>query len=55
MQWVVGGERLQGGTRLPPIRAYIDDMTTLTATVPCTSQLIAKSEIEKDGSVSISV
>lgn len=26
-KWVVGGERLQSGQRLPPIRAYMDDRT----------------------------
>ena len=33
-KWVVGGERRQNGMRLPPIRAYMDDMTLLTSTVP---------------------
>ncbi|XP_076879265.1 uncharacterized protein LOC143527830 [Brachyhypopomus gauderio] len=41
-KWVVGGERLHDGTRLPPIRAYMDDMTTLTTTVPCTRRLLEK-------------
>lgn len=41
-KWVVGVERLQGGQWLPPIRAYMDDLTTLTSTVPCTRQLLAK-------------
>ena len=41
-KWVVGGERLQGGLRLPPIRAYMDDMTTMTPTAPCTSRLLDK-------------
>lgn len=31
-KWVVGGERTRAGLRLPPIRAYMDDMTTLTST-----------------------
>ena len=39
-KWVVGGERLQNGMRLPPIRAYMDDMTLLTTTVPCTKRLL---------------
>ena len=25
-KWVVGGEKFQGGPRLPPIRAFMDDM-----------------------------
>lgn len=40
--WVVGGVQLQPGLRLPPIRAYMDDMTTLTPTLPCTRQLLRK-------------
>ena len=31
-KWVGRGEGLQDGTRLPPIQAYMDDMTTLTKT-----------------------
>ncbi|KAJ8390061.1 hypothetical protein AAFF_G00110750 [Aldrovandia affinis] len=41
-KWVVGGERLQSGQRLPPIRAYMDDMTTLTSTIACTKHLLGK-------------
>ena len=41
-RWVVGGERLSGGYRLPPIRAYMDDLTTLTTTIPCTKRLLGK-------------
>uniref|UniRef100_A0A3B1K6T8 Reverse transcriptase domain-containing protein n=1 Tax=Astyanax mexicanus TaxID=7994 RepID=A0A3B1K6T8_ASTMX len=41
-KWVVGGERLHDGTRLPPVRAFMDDMTTLTTTVPCTRRLLGK-------------
>ena len=41
-KWVVGGERLQDGTRLPPIQGYMDDMTTLTTTAPCTRRLLTK-------------
>ena len=41
-KWVAGGKRLQDGTRLPPIQAYMDGMTTLTTTAPCTRQLLAK-------------
>lgn len=40
--WVVGGEQLKPGLRLPPIRAYMDDMTTLTSTIACTRQLLRK-------------
>jgi len=40
-RWV-GGERLASGMRLPPIRAYMDDMTTMTTTVACTNQLLGK-------------
>ena len=41
-RWVVGGERLKSGLRLPPIRAYMDDMTTITTTVACTKRLLEK-------------
>ncbi|KAG7495746.1 hypothetical protein JOB18_004645 [Solea senegalensis] len=41
-KWVVGGERLHCKQRLPPIRAYMDDLTTLTTTVPCTKRLLEK-------------
>lgn len=38
---VVGVKQLQCGQRLPPIRAYIDDITTVTlTTVPCTKRLL---------------
>ncbi|XP_062888558.1 uncharacterized protein LOC134337458 [Mobula hypostoma] len=30
------------GQRLPPIRAYMDDITILTTTVPCTKRLLEK-------------
>ncbi|KAL7877269.1 hypothetical protein SRHO_G00039140 [Serrasalmus rhombeus] len=40
--WVVGKERVDGGLRLPPIRAYMDDMTTITSTKPCTKRLLEK-------------
>jgi len=40
-RWVVG-ERLASGMRLPTIRAYMDDMTTMTKTVACTNQLLGK-------------
>ncbi|KAJ8414647.1 hypothetical protein AAFF_G00038490 [Aldrovandia affinis] len=41
-KWVVGGERTKNGLRLPPIRAYMDDMTTLTTTAACTRRLLGK-------------
>ena len=41
-RWVVGGERTGNGIRLPPIRAYMDDMTTLTTTAACTRRLLGK-------------
>ena len=41
-RWVVGGERLKSGLRLPPIRAYMDDMTTITTTKSCTKRLLDK-------------
>jgi len=41
--WVVGGDRLSSGMRLLlPIRAYMDDMTTMTTTVACTDRLLGK-------------
>ena len=39
---VVGGEKLQGGPRLPQIRAFMDDMTTMRSIAPCTSRLLDK-------------
>ncbi|KAL7833600.1 hypothetical protein AOLI_G00285600 [Acnodon oligacanthus] len=41
-RWVVGGERTKNGIRLPSIRAYMDDMTTLTTTTACTRRLLGK-------------
>ena len=41
-KWAVGGERLQDSTWLPPIRAYMDDIMSLTTTAPCTHRLLAK-------------
>ncbi len=40
-KWVVGGEWLKSGVCLPPIRAYMDDMTAMT-TAPCTRHLLGK-------------
>jgi len=39
-KWVVGGERRQDGMRLTPIRAYMDDMTLVTSTVPCMMRIL---------------
>jgi len=33
---------LASGMQLPPIRAYMDDMTTMTTTVACTNLLLGK-------------
>lgn len=41
-KWVVGGERLQSRQRLSSIRAYMDNMTTLTTTFACTKRLLEK-------------
>lgn len=41
-RWVVGGARLLSGQKLPPIQAYMDDLTTLTTTGPCTKRLLEK-------------
>ncbi|KAL1263729.1 hypothetical protein QQF64_006468 [Cirrhinus molitorella] len=63
-RWVVGGERLKSGLRLPPIRAYMDDMTTITTTSACTKRLLdklqgnikwARMEIKPNKSRSISI
>ena len=63
-RWVVGGERLKSGLRLPPIRAYMDDMTTITTTSACTKRLLdklqgnikwARMEIKPSKSRSISI
>ena len=63
-RWVAGGERLKSGLRLPPIRAYMDDMTTITTTSACTKRLLdklqgniewARMEIKPSKSRSISI
>lgn len=41
-KWVVGSERLTSGVCLPPTRAYMDGMTTITASASCTRCLLAK-------------
>ena len=33
-KWVVGGERWQTGIQISPVRAYMDDLTLVTTTVP---------------------
>ncbi len=38
----VGGVRLPGGQRLPPLRSYMDDITCLLRTAPCTSRLLKR-------------
>lgn len=63
-KWVVGGQSMGTGLRLPPLRAYMDDITIRTTTVPCTRRLLGKLEeniswahmkIKPDKSCSISV
>ncbi len=39
---VVGGVRLPAGQRLPPLRSYMDDITCLLRTAPCTSRLLKR-------------
>ena len=41
-KWVVGGERREDGLRLTPIRAYMDDMTLMTTTVPCMKRILER-------------
>lgn len=41
-RWVVGGERTRNVIRLPPIRAFMDDITTLNTTAACTRRLLGK-------------
>lgn len=57
-------ERLKSGLRLPPIRVYMDDMTTITTTNACTKRLLyklqenirwARMEIKPSKSRSISI
>ncbi len=63
-RWVVGGPKLKSGLRLPPIRAYMDDMTILTTTKACARRLLnklqeniqwARMEIKPSKSRSISI
>ena len=39
-QWVGGGQRIRLGLRLPPVRAYMNDLTTLTVTTAYTVRLL---------------
>lgn len=41
-KWVVEKERLPGRQHLSPIRAYMNEMTTITTTAPCTKRLLDK-------------
>lgn len=41
-QWVVGGQSLRPGLRLPLVRAYMDNLTTLTTIKACTVRLLNK-------------
>ncbi|XP_078685568.1 uncharacterized protein LOC144918575 [Branchiostoma floridae x Branchiostoma belcheri] len=41
---VVGGVRLPSGKRLPPLRAFMDDVTTLLRTAPCTTRVLKRLE-----------
>lgn len=41
-KWFIGGKRLQSEQQLPPIRAYMDDITTLNSTIACTKHLLEK-------------
>ena len=39
---MVGGIKLPSGQRLPPLRSYMDDVTTLLQTSACTSRLLKR-------------
>ncbi|KAL6455729.1 hypothetical protein MHYP_G00355800 [Metynnis hypsauchen] len=39
---MVGGIKLPNGQRLPPLRSYMDDITTLLQTAACTSRLLKR-------------
>jgi len=41
-KWVVSGERRQDGMHLTPVRAYMDDMTLVTATVSCMRRILER-------------
>ncbi len=39
---VVGGIRLPSGERLPPLRSYMDNVTTILQTAPCITRLLKR-------------
>ena len=41
-RWVVRGQRIRPGLRMLPVRAYMNDLTTLSTTKACTLQLLRK-------------
>lgn len=43
-RWALGGQRLNSDFRLSPLKAYMDNITTLTTMVPCTRRLLRKLE-----------
>ena len=50
-KWVVGGERRQDCMRLIPIRAYMDDMTLMTTTVPCMKRILERTNLRQKSKV----
>lgn len=43
-KWTVGGQRVSSGLSLPPLRAYLNDITTLTTTISCARRFLRKLE-----------
>ncbi|KAI8490806.1 hypothetical protein Bbelb_315990 [Branchiostoma belcheri] len=41
---VVGGLRAPSGEKLPPVRAFMDDVTSILRTAPCTTRLLQRLE-----------
>ena len=39
---MVGGVKLPSGQRLPPVRGYMDDITTILQTAACTTRLLKR-------------
>ncbi|KAJ8393990.1 hypothetical protein AAFF_G00055230 [Aldrovandia affinis] len=39
---MVGGIKLQSGQRLPPLRSYMDDVTSILQTAACTTRLLKR-------------
>ncbi|KAJ8412463.1 hypothetical protein AAFF_G00127990 [Aldrovandia affinis] len=39
---MVGGIKLQSGQRLPPLRSYVDDDTSILQTAACTTRLLKR-------------